>query len=815
MCLGGSSCVGDPFGILCIKWFWVVLPSYRWMAEGGTSDAVQGGDGASASLARSGDPSTAELYGQAILYKIIIFQGFIVQFSRPDVRQAFLSGYLAVPRSTQEMLHALDVIRGMMLPPPGTFGGEASVAGLAGVSFFAKMLARDKNVPLGLEGKPLPVCKTAAQWDDYFRALSGSEYWRTLAPIESLSVRTKLLNLGESRNTGAEALSGVDIITGRSTDVASGVLLSSDREGVKKSLHLSRRQVTTRADGVPGELDATGSRQGYSKCEMGASAVDCRRWNQRMGSPEHHRGYGRQTGEGFCDEGRSRPASRRTSPVSALRNDQPRGRPRTVSQSSDDSRHGLLRRNFPSSRGGRSESVDRSARGSKERPWSNTHHHDGGPPRLERRPGRRDDLARDRQSPPRFPCGNDQEFRFNDHGSRSPDIVRGDNREGHNRGFRPLRSPRQSPTRGGRGAWRNENAEAAEFLAIVSKMRPRDVVAPQIFDGKDGDSLLNFLQDFQKYFAEKYDGSDRQQAAELGRFLGGRIKQAYEAMGGPKMRFDELAPKLLRWYGSERVSTRRRSAEQFEKAKMESEDSLGIYALRLERLAGEAFPGSLLEQERNLRHKFWKTVPRDFYKVLADNERSLALRRGGHPKLTWSDMISLAESEDRYHRTRYSRGPGQDDLAVVPAETAVWFGTPGSPPPGLGGAKPTSDKVGGGLFLKHDNDKPLPRYPGRDTFINSNRKSGLKDFRPSSRKGFLRPPFCHFCGRVGHEEDSCWRKIGACLVCGSDKHDRASCPKVGEEQEVHRPHCSFCGGGHLGIECKQKQSNLTALGRRS
>lgn len=61
---------------------------------------------------------------------------------------------------------------------------------------------------------------------------------------------------------------------------------------------------------------------------------------------------------------------------------------------------------------------------------------------------------------------------------------------------------------------------------------------------------------------------------------------------------------------------------------MERDDTLGIYALRLEKLAVRAFLDSVHEQERRLRQKFWRAVLRSFYIGLADNERSLGLSTG-------------------------------------------------------------------------------------------------------------------------------------------------------------------------------------------
>ena len=110
---------------------------------------------------------------------------------------------------------------------------------------------------------------------------------------------------------------------------------------------------------------------------------------------------------------------------------------------------------------------------------------------------------------------------------------------------------------------------------------------------------------------------------------------------------------------------------------MNSDDTLKIYALRLERLSSHAFPDSSRDRDRQLCRKFWKKVPEYFHRVLSDGEKSLALHDRGN-KLDWEEMVRLAASEDRYRREgREERSsesePDRDELAV-------WYSRPSDLP---------------------------------------------------------------------------------------------------------------------------------------
>ena len=345
------------------------------------------------------------------------------------------------------------------------------------------------------------------------------------------------------------------------------------------------------------------------------------------------------------------------------------------------------------------------------------------------------------------------------------------------------------PSRGSPRRDRRSDRDYGSVLRMLNRMRfTKEVVSPGRFDGRDGSSLKQFLREFEAYFTSKFDGSEKQQARTLGDHLGGAVRRAYEAMGGSTLRYSVLKVELLSWYRGERSNTQTRSESEFRRAKMASGDSFKIYALRLERLANRAFPDSMLGRDRQLCRKFWKTVPDDFQKVLSSSERSLALH-GTPRKLDWTDMMRLAESEDRFRRDRredVSSETQTDD------DSSVWY------------SRPETSKVRPYRTMRESDEKgskPKVTFgPVHSDGITPSQRSISSDIVRGSPPRKL--TICDWCGRRGHREDGCWTKAGACLICGSSDHSKDECPRFDREWSGFVPTCSVCGGPHLGKDCE-------------
>jgi hypothetical protein len=250
-------------------------------------------------------------------------------------------------------------------------------------------------------------------------------------------------------------------------------------------------------------------------------------------------------------------------------------------------------------------------------------------------------------------------------------------------------------------------------------------------------------------------------------------------MNGTNQKFRDLKPRLIAWYQGERLSSRRRAEKEFDKARLSFGDSTSIFALKLEQLAERAFPASRYERERQLVKKFWEVAPREFTKVMSDAQRNLLLSTG-KKNLTWEAIKRLAESDDRLKKFS------------------------------VGGSNPSSSDDGStvrpGRWGDACNRSPNQRSPPR-TIYNSRFQRTI-NVVSQDRQGTRTAPRCHWCGRSGHTESSCWEKRGCCMACGSPRHSREECHKYDEERVLFRPVCSKCGGEHLGKQCPTPDRQL-------
>lgn len=343
-----------------------------------------------------------------------------------------------------------------------------------------------------------------------------------------------------------------------------------------------------------------------------------------------------------------------------------------------------------------------------------------------------------------------------------------------------------------------KSAKQLESLAEVIKhlKLQREVVPPGMFDTKAGISFSRFLSSFERYFDNKFDGTERDKSLQLGNCLQGSIKRAFDAMNGSQVKFSKLTPKLKEWYRNERSSVRQKSFSEFQGSTLLPGDSLGIYCLRLEGIALKAFPGSSDERERQLCAKFRKTAPSSFQGKLDNAQSTLSIF--GERKLSWEKIKKIAEAEDRRVRQREESSVGVEYTKDQPR---VWYNRPQpfdlEAPDGIDGNNfGFREPVGRGA-------RPKTRVVTRSSFPQT---TGVRS--PNKRV----PPVCGWCGNSWHTEVDCWRKLGLCLSCGDRKHKIADCPK-----KTNRPfsplRCSRCNGPHLGRDCSDGREPSLKLNR--
>ena len=309
---------------------------------------------------------------------------------------------------------------------------------------------------------------------------------------------------------------------------------------------------------------------------------------------------------------------------------------------------------------------------------------------------------------------------------------------------------------------------------------PREVVQPQPFSMDGNISLGKFLDKFERYFKSKFDGNQRDCTQELGRFISGELKQAYDALGGAQRKYRDMKAALLQWSKAQGLGKTRRWKTELQQAGMKRDETLKLYCMRLEEVAQRAYPSDRKECVKQLKNVFVKTAPSEFLKHMDERERiKVALRQG--KSLTWGEIVELAEWVDK-KRKKAQLKDCDDELDKELTRR-------------LCNLKSTTKAALGSVA---EIDRPAR------IFRNSSQMQGAS--ANSSRVE------CHWCGWLGHEESKCWKKLGCCGICGSDEHTITGCPKYVPRRIARpfQPKCPMCGGSHCGADCPTEITSRTS-----
>ena len=332
----------------------------------------------------------------------------------------------------------------------------------------------------------------------------------------------------------------------------------------------------------------------------------------------------------------------------------------------------------------------------------------------------------------------------------------------------------------------SDNGESTDSDAMCLRQQQRgytqrQVVEPEHFNVNGRESMSTFLDHFERYFMLKFEGNGLDQCTELGRFLDGEAKRAYDAVGGRHIKYKYMKDELIDWYKKQRVGQSYAKKAELSRAVMEEGDTFKLYCMRLNMLGLDAYPHDKGERSRALKAHFLATAPDWMVKCINKRKKTLRII-DPRAKITWKDIEAVAEEEDRdLKKMQFAKSVKEERTSaqVFASQTNT--------------AKPESVP------------QPVPQETRKSTGLGAG-SSHMSNQQQNQVQ-------CYYCGEFGHIEPRCPKKLRAakCFYCGDQGHYYRDCPQFTQLNHASTsastpassqlPICRTCGGMHFGINC--------------
>jgi hypothetical protein len=216
-------------------------------------------------------------------------------------------------------------------------------------------------------------------------------------------------------------------------------------------------------------------------------------------------------------------------------------------------------------------------------------------------------------------------------------------------------------------------------------------------------------------------------------------------------------------------------------------DSFKLFAMKVQEAAEQAYSSDNRECARKMQECFVKAVPKWFQSKLQQRQEMKEMMGLGS-KLCWNDIVKQAERIDKEIRNK--RWNVESNVVDRTEHTDAYTACMALQ---TDGDKKTTTKVysnqhrPGRYSASPSDDSPRHRksYERRMDQTGPNKRD-TSEFGNFDKSNQLR---CYHCGRPGHIQKRCWKKSGACLICGSFEHMRRDCTRYQRQTYTSAPHC--------------------------
>lgn len=333
-------------------------------------------------------------------------------------------------------------------------------------------------------------------------------------------------------------------------------------------------------------------------------------------------------------------------------------------------------------------------------------------------------------------------------------------------------------------------------ILINNSQKPK-ILEPKVYSYEKEQDLHKFLDYFEKYCNKKYPQSPDQWLRLLEKYLTGKFLRLYNVIVKTVTDYSTAKGILIKWYIQEEKKRNENKLRAYHSAKRETGEDINLFAMRLEQLAEQAFPGVNMREHESLRTAFILSLPTNVQTKL--REFIIQNEMCTQTKVPWDKLVLLADSYDREFQPwknvdhletqAVSKEKSQRrDIEVVQVDAV----TP----------QATWSEI-----LKRSPPPPNRQYQKTPSWnLNHNRDRFNQESKSVN--------FCTHCGRNGHTINECYKALGICSYCKTKGHIRNDCWHSGKNgsslggNNKSVLECPYCKGDHLGINCnsRSKQS---------